>query len=218
MTINEFNPYDILGVDKETSAEDIKKAFKSKSKILHPDTGGSPETFNNLKKAFDILTDPAKKILYDDYGMDDLFNVEKEAKLTAIQIVVSALDGLPESCEAGEEITSIFENCLRELKLQEEQARKAKDKLQLRLNNIQIKPADDFLSNEIIRVIRGYEKAIKNAQLNHYIHEVAFGLVKEYKFDVTKISFLNDLASFRHRAETNNVCNKPTKGVLSSEI
>jgi len=196
MTINEFNPYDILGIDKETSAEDIKKAFKSKSKVLHPDTGGSPETFNNLKKAFDILTDPAKRSLYDEYGVDDSLDIENEARLVAAQIVVAALDGLPDCCDnIDEEIIKIFSRCLNDLEVQERHAQKARDKLQRRLDAIQKKPVNDFLTGEIIRVIGSHDKAMKHAQLNYRIHDTALKLVKEYKFDITKIAFAEETNS-----------------------
>jgi curved DNA-binding protein CbpA len=51
--IESFNPYEILGVEINTSAEGIKKAFKAKSKVAHPDHGGNVEDFDALKKAYD---------------------------------------------------------------------------------------------------------------------------------------------------------------------
>jgi DnaJ family protein A protein 2 len=59
--MNNFNPYTILGADKDTSIDDIKKLFKQKSKVAHPDHGGSPEEFDTLKKAYEILTDISKR-------------------------------------------------------------------------------------------------------------------------------------------------------------
>jgi DnaJ-class molecular chaperone len=192
----EFNPYEVLGVNKDTPMDDIKKAFKNRSKELHPDKGGTPEDFNNLKKAFDILTDPAKRNLYDEYGIDDALDIENEAKLVAVQIVVSALDGLPDSCDVDKEISAIFQRCLNGLTQQEEAAKKARDKLQRRLDSIQKKPVNDFLTNEILRVIETHNKAMKQAQLNYRIHDTAFCLVREYKFDITKIPFMGGCNSW----------------------
>lgn len=189
MQDKEFNPYAILGVDKDTSDEDIKKIFKKRSKECHPDTGGTAESFAELKKAFDILSDPAKRNLYDEYGIDNFIDIENEAKLVAVQIVVSALDGLPSSCEVDEEISKIFNKCLKGLKEQEVAAKEKRDNLQRRLDGIQKKPADDFLTNQIIGVIEGHNKMMKQTQLNYRIHDAAFKLVQEYKFDITKIPF-----------------------------
>jgi DnaJ-class molecular chaperone len=63
----DFDPYAILGVDKDASTGDIKRLFKQKSKTAHPDYGGSPEEFGTLKKAYEILTDISKRRLWDDY-------------------------------------------------------------------------------------------------------------------------------------------------------
>jgi curved DNA-binding protein CbpA len=47
----DFDPYVILGVEKDASTDNIRKAFKQKSKTAHPDHGGSSEEFGDLKKA-----------------------------------------------------------------------------------------------------------------------------------------------------------------------
>jgi DnaJ-class molecular chaperone len=161
MNDNEFNPYGILGVDKSTSLDDIKKAYKAKSKELHPDHGGNAEDFANMKKAFDILTDPARRNLYDEYGIDEALVIENEAQLVAIQIVISALEGLPDSCDMDKEISAIFKRCLDGLKNQEESAKKSRDKLQNRLDGIQKKPVNDFLTLEIEKVIKQYNRTMK---------------------------------------------------------
>jgi len=195
-----FNPYAILDVNKDTSNEDIKKAFKEKSKKLHPDQGGDPEQFSNLKKAFDILINPEKKNLYDEYGLDNSLDIENEAKLVATQIVISTLDGLPDSYEVDKEISNIFLRCLKQLKEQENQAMKSRDKLRKILNNIQKKPTDDFLTGEIEKVIANYHKIMKQAQLNYMIHDSAYKMAQTYKFDITKITFNEEAL------KSNSVC------------
>jgi curved DNA-binding protein CbpA len=192
MTSYEFNPYEILGVDNSTSLEAIKKAYKARSKELHPDHGGRPEDFSNLKKAFDILTDPAKRSLYDEYGIADALAIEDEARLVAVQIVVSALDGLPDSCDLDKEISAVCIRCLDGLKEQEAAAKQSRDTLQRRLNGIQEKPVDDFLTPEIQKIIEQHNRTMKQIQLNYRIHETAFRMVREYRFDITKIPFMGD--------------------------
>ena len=193
MSGNNFNPYEILGVDRGTSDEGIKKAYKNRSKELHPDAGGTAEGFADLKKAFDILTDPAKRSLYDEYGIDDSLDIEAEAQMVATQIAISALDGLPDTCDLDKEIYAIFKRCLDGLTAQEAQAKQARDKLQRRLEAIQKKPVNDFLTKEITKVIESHNRAMKQAQLNYRIHDMAFKLIKGYQFDVTKIPFLGDV-------------------------
>ena len=60
--------YDLLGVSKSATTDEIKKAFKKKALREHPDKGGDPEIFKEVTVAYDTLTDPEKRKLYDKYG------------------------------------------------------------------------------------------------------------------------------------------------------
>ena len=63
------NPYTILGVDKKTSDDDIKKAYKKLALKTHPDKGGDPEKFQKIAEAYETLSDKGKRNLYDNPGM-----------------------------------------------------------------------------------------------------------------------------------------------------
>lgn len=63
------NLYDILGVNKNDSCSDIKKAFLKLARIHHPDKGGDPEMFKEIHRASEILTDENKRKTYDDFGI-----------------------------------------------------------------------------------------------------------------------------------------------------
>ena len=64
--------YEILGLSKNASAEEIKKAYRKKAIEFHPDKNpGNKEAEENFKKAaeaYEILSDPNKKAKYDQYG------------------------------------------------------------------------------------------------------------------------------------------------------
>ena len=64
--------YDVLGVAKGASQDDIKKAFRKKAKELHPDRNAdNPQAetqFKEANEAYDILKDADKKAAYDRYG------------------------------------------------------------------------------------------------------------------------------------------------------
>lgn len=61
--------YNILGVDKNASAEEIKKAFRQKAHQCHPDKQGGDEIkFKELNEAYQVLGDPKKRSQYDQFG------------------------------------------------------------------------------------------------------------------------------------------------------
>lgn len=70
----ERNYYDILGVDKNASQEDIKKAYRTLAKKYHPDISTEPnaeEKFKEVQKAYDCLSDEQKRQNYDQFGTEE---------------------------------------------------------------------------------------------------------------------------------------------------
>ena len=63
--------YDILGVSKSASQDEIKKAFRKLAQKHHPDAGGDEETFKQINEAYAVLSDPKKKAQYDRFGTVD---------------------------------------------------------------------------------------------------------------------------------------------------
>lgn len=61
--------YKILGVDKKSSKDEIKKAFRKMAHKYHPDkTGGDDTKFKKASEAYSVLTDDKKRAEYDAYG------------------------------------------------------------------------------------------------------------------------------------------------------
>jgi molecular chaperone DnaJ len=60
--------YDILGVKRDASESEIKKAYKKLALKHHPDKGGDTEKFQELVEAYEVLSDEQKRRNYDQYG------------------------------------------------------------------------------------------------------------------------------------------------------
>lgn len=67
--------YEILGIDKNSNEDDIKKAFRKLAIKYHPDKNKgdkeAEEKFKEINEAYQVLTDPQKKAQYDQYGTTD---------------------------------------------------------------------------------------------------------------------------------------------------
>jgi len=61
-----MDPYQTLGVSKDASDADIKKAYRKLASKHHPDRGGDAEQFKQVQEAYEILSDPMKRAQVDD--------------------------------------------------------------------------------------------------------------------------------------------------------
>jgi len=60
--------YEVLGVGKTASADEIKKAFRRKAVESHPDRGGNEDDFKEINEAYEVLKDSSKRQRYDQFG------------------------------------------------------------------------------------------------------------------------------------------------------
>lgn len=66
--VRETKYYDLLEVPSTASESDLKKAYRKKALRLHPDKGGDPELFKEVTHAYEVLSDPDKRSIYDARG------------------------------------------------------------------------------------------------------------------------------------------------------
>jgi len=64
--------YDILGISKDASSTEIKKAFRKKAIKEHPDRGGDEELFKKISEAYEVLSDETNKEKYDRCGKEGI--------------------------------------------------------------------------------------------------------------------------------------------------
>src|SRR5579862_7429920 len=72
MSAPKHDYYDTLGVSRKADADEIRKSYRKLARKHHPDLNpgdkSAEERFKNVQEAYDILSDPKKRQMYDQYG------------------------------------------------------------------------------------------------------------------------------------------------------
>jgi len=69
--------YEKLGVSKDDDEATIKKAYRKLAVKKHPDKGGDPAEFQEIQRAYDVLSDEKKRKIYDRHGLEGLEDSEQ---------------------------------------------------------------------------------------------------------------------------------------------
>src|SRR5947209_14079264 len=68
--------YEVLGVTREAGEADVKKSFRRLARELHPDVNAhdpeAEEKFKEAAEAYEVLSDPERRSIYDRYGHEGL--------------------------------------------------------------------------------------------------------------------------------------------------
>ena len=82
--------YQLLGIKRAATREEIRKAYRRKAKNSHPDRGGSAEAFNALSAAHDVLSDARRRERYDSTGENEQARPDNFDG-TAIEVIAQKL-------------------------------------------------------------------------------------------------------------------------------
>jgi len=63
-----FDPYQVLGVPRTATAEELRSAYRMLARTHHPDVSGESDRFKELSQAYAILGDPQRRALFDEFG------------------------------------------------------------------------------------------------------------------------------------------------------
>jgi hypothetical protein len=106
--------YDMLGVTKSATLDDIRRAYKRQALVLHPDKNKSADAvlrFQAMQRAYEVLKDDAKRNVYDQGGMDRLKKFEEgrdfpgfKALFVMVVLAYATMAGVPRhvKCHATE--------------------------------------------------------------------------------------------------------------------
>lgn len=93
--------YELLGVEVDATETQIKRAYRKLAKRAHPDKGGDPEKFREITHAYEVLTDPERRKLYNETGSaPDAKKSGPDPRLATVlgSVIMQAIQQNPHGC------------------------------------------------------------------------------------------------------------------------
>lgn len=84
--MSDKNPYEVLGVSRNASAEEIKKAYRKLSFVHHPDKGGDAEKFKELSSAYEKIKDPGNRMPMPSMGQNGDVTFDDIMKMFGVNV------------------------------------------------------------------------------------------------------------------------------------
>ena len=171
--------YDILGVSKECTPEELKKAYRKLCKEHHPDQDGDREVFESIKKAYDTLIDPVKREQYDLYGEND----EELKMLIGCAITIFKKAIALDNPNIETDITTVYKEMVQIGEDNIKSCNKDILKNESIINKIIHAPKNDFIGNLLKSEIIQNQEAIKSFKQSIEDIGSAYEMLTCYMFD-----------------------------------
>ena len=188
------NLYETLGVDKTASGEEIKKAYRKKSKKIHPDHGGNAMEFANVATAYRLLTNPQTRSEYDRTGDVKQFDPDKAIYDTVAGIFYQALDKAIDDLESMDILEAVREH-FRESSRQGKEVRKKAEgeieKLKKASKKLKFKKTDipNLLQNVFDNRIQDLESKSAEVERHEFICIGALKYLENFEYAFEKQTF-----------------------------
>jgi len=186
-----MDPYQVLNLTRTASKKAIRKAYRALARQRHPDTGGSVEAFAELKLAYEVLMDDARRHKFHATGTVDATVPNNAAAMALIQITQQFVSVMRQLLEQGadplqQDLVELLGRFLEEKKhdivdhlAKRESTRATMAKL---LGRFQVDKGDNLLEEMVqgqLGILDG-QTTLANKELNQ-VRE-ALKLLKKYKF------------------------------------
>lgn len=174
--------YETLGVSRDATPEQIKKARRKRAAELHPDKGGDTHEMAAVNHAYDVLIDPARRLLYDTTGTERQQKpLADEARQMVLHMFQQALNAeVPNILVAAEQM---IEEIRSQASTKEEQLKTRRKKLEQRNGKIKVKNGDNLFQMIIDQELQSLNQGIASCLHAKAVGREALLLLKNYTSD-----------------------------------
>lgn len=188
--MSKLDPYATLGVSKDASPDQVRKAYRKKAKATHPDAGGNREDFEAVNTANVILSDPVRRARYDATGeiddkAEDTIEAQAMSKIAAILDEVLAADIDPTTLNLVVYITERISDAGKKLELTMIPLRRAIARARRVETKFKRKSkGDNVLGRLVANRRRQMEQIMASGEREQQVLAAAKKLAAEYTFDM----------------------------------
>lgn len=184
------NLYDELGVNKKASKDEIKKAYRKKSKKVHPDKGGKASEFRDLAVAYQVLGNDEKRGRYDSgESWESILKTSSETSVLAALADVfftcinscdtsktDVLDFMKKNIKHGQKTLAVNKNQL-------EQQIEKYEGIKKRMS---IKDGENYFVKMLEAKVGDFKTSLRAVEEQNKLGERMLEMLKDYKYEVDK--------------------------------
>lgn len=190
-----MDPYELFEISREADSDEIKKRYRLLSKLYHPDTpNGDAEKFKEIASAWEILSDPEKKKMYDELGyVADKEKMHKKAQELVHQVFSTlvgqyGMEGIL-SLDVMHELKSLMDMGIQEVDKKVMEAKQNIASTQKVLAKFKFKDDHNPIKDMLDNTIHKHETTIKQMKGETVIAKLTYDLLKNYEFDSDTAQF-----------------------------
>jgi curved DNA-binding protein CbpA len=182
------DPYETLGVARDASPQELKRAYRAKAKAAHPDAGGPPEGMAELSAAYAILISPERREAYDQAGQTAEKDTTAAAMSGAAKVALQMLlenEGISpkrqiDDYEKG--WARAYQQKKAEIQAQQEQLERAQKRIIRR-------PERDIIGPLLEGQAQAAEREIRKLEEENGIQAEVVKILRSYEFEEPRFAY-----------------------------
>jgi curved DNA-binding protein CbpA len=181
--VTDQNPYDVLGVDKTASRDDVRKAYKRKARKFHPDRpGGDQDKMRALNVAYAVLENPERRRRFDTDGrVDPPQSIDELARSKILAVLMPALEG-DESNNPLDVTLCDLRNDINGMHAARRKFKNTIARLERRLKRLK-GPPGNFIAFAIGAQINAAREVLSKIDRDEEIWKRAIEILKDYEYE-----------------------------------